>query len=59
VLKEGIERALSQAPDSEEETDKRHAFVLLSEAESKRDENGVHRTIHPNRVVDACDPQVA
>ena len=37
VPKEGSGRALSQAPDSEEETEKRRAFVLLSEAESKRD----------------------
>jgi len=59
VPKEGTERALSQALDSEKETDKRCTFVPLSEAESKRDlKNGVHRAIHPNCIVDACNSQV-
>ena len=39
VPKEGTGRAPSHAPDSEEETDNRRAFVLASrKAESKTDE---------------------
>ena len=59
VPKEGTGRAPSHAPDSEEETNNRQAFVLVSEAESKRDEKGVRKAVRPNHVEDVCGLQGA
>ena len=59
VPKEGTGRAPSHSPDSEEETDNRRTFVLASDAESKRDENGVHKAVRPNYVNNVCNLQGA
>ena len=52
VPEEGTGRAPSHAQDSDEATDNKRAFVLISEAEFKRAENGAHIATHPDHAED-------